>query len=148
MKEKKKILILTGIFLVLAIAVFIFYYQKPKVKLPSAKPTPPAGEGLSPTIAELPTIPPEKMKALGEIETLEINIANRAFSPPNLTIKRYDQVQWNNNDDEVYQLKTEDWESPLIEPGLNFTQAFDQPGTFPYYCILHPNIKGTIIVTE
>ena len=76
----------------------------------------------------------------------KVVISDGAFSPANLTIKVHDQVQWNNKESENCQIKTEDWQSPPIRPEKNFTQAFPEPGTFPYSCSLHPEIKGTIIV--
>ncbi|HEY1248398.1 MAG TPA: plastocyanin/azurin family copper-binding protein, partial [Nitrososphaera sp.] len=36
--------------------------------------------------------------------------------------------------------------NPLIAPGGKFSHTFTQAGGFPYYCSLHPNMIGTVIV--
>ena len=36
--------------------------------------------------------------------------------------------------------------NPLIAPGGTFNHTFTQAGGFPYYCALHPNMIGTVIV--
>ena len=36
--------------------------------------------------------------------------------------------------------------NPLIAPGGTFSHTFTQAGGFPYYCSLHPNMIGTVIV--
>lgn len=36
--------------------------------------------------------------------------------------------------------------NPLIAPGGTFSHTFKQAGGFPYYCSLHPNMIGTVIV--
>jgi len=141
MEEKKKILL--GVILVLLVVTVIYSYQKTKSR---PLPTPPTEIQLTPTPIKLPTLSPEKREIISKTQTHKVTIANRTFSPPSLTIKRHDQVQWNNQDEETYQIKGEGWESPPIRPGRNFTQAFKEVGTFPYSCTLHPEVEGTIIV--
>jgi plastocyanin len=36
--------------------------------------------------------------------------------------------------------------SPGLDSGDNFSYRFTTPGTYPYFCALHPHMKGTIIV--
>jgi plastocyanin len=38
--------------------------------------------------------------------------------------------------------------SEFIQPGETFSFTFDQPGTYEYYCSLHPNMRGTVVVSE
>jgi plastocyanin len=104
---------------------------------------------ISPTPqVKIPTLSPEKKEIISKLETHQVDITDRAFSPASLTIKLHDQVQWQNKGNEACQIKGEGWESPTVESGTNFTQAFDQLGTFSYFCALRPEVKGTVIVQE
>jgi plastocyanin len=38
------------------------------------------------------------------------------------------------------------WDSPLLEPGDTFKWTSADPGTFPYFCQLHPGQLGTVVV--
>lgn len=141
MENKKKILV--GALLVLLVVTVIYSYQKTQSRLQPA----PTQRRLTPTPV-IPTLSPEKREIISKTQTHKVTIANRTFSPQSLTIKRHDQVQWENKDNEAYQIKGDGWESPPIRPGRNFTQTFKEVGTFPYSCALHPEVEGTITVTE
>jgi plastocyanin len=38
------------------------------------------------------------------------------------------------------------WDSPLLVPGNTFTQTFTTVGVFPYHCLPHPFMVGTVTV--
>jgi plastocyanin len=38
-------------------------------------------------------------------------------------------------------------DSGLIKAGESFTVKFDKPGTYEYFCAIHPGMKGTVIVS-
>jgi plastocyanin len=38
------------------------------------------------------------------------------------------------------------WNSPLLAPGQTFTQTYATVGAFPYHCIPHPGMLGTVTV--
>jgi plastocyanin len=38
--------------------------------------------------------------------------------------------------------------NPLLAPRQTYTHTFQQEGNFPYYCGLHPNMVGTVIVVS
>src|SRR5215212_8146649 len=35
-----------------------------------------------------------------------------------------------------------------MKPGTNFSQTFTTPGTYTYHCEIHPQMTGTVVVTE
>src|SRR5215204_1518544 len=37
--------------------------------------------------------------------------------------------------------------SPLLNPGQTFSFTFTQAGDYPYFCMLHPNMVGTVSVS-
>jgi len=38
------------------------------------------------------------------------------------------------------------WDSATLQPGEQFSFAFDQPGTYTYFCSIHPSMTATIVV--
>ncbi len=93
-----------------------------------------------------PTLTPERIEIIAQLETHTVNIENGTFNPLSLTIKLHDQVEWHNNTGETYKVKGKDWGNVPIDPGMIFSQAFETAGTFTYSCALHPGVTGTVIV--
>ena len=84
--------------------------------------------------------------------------ALQAFSPPDLTVPVGTTVRWVNQDAIAHTVTsgisdgtagTPDgrFDSSFIDPGDNFTFTFTEPGTYPYFCVPHPFMNGTITVT-
>jgi len=86
----------------------------------------------------------------GEVDVAMVNFS---FSPALLIVRTGATVTWT-NDDAVDHTATSDdgvWDSGLFGSGGTFSFTFDQPGTYPYYCIPHggpggQGMSGTIIV--
>lgn len=78
----------------------------------------------------------------------EIVIQNFAFEPATLTVKAGTKVTWVNRDDEPHTATATDkrFASKVLENGDRFTNEFTQPGTYKYYCALHPKMVGQIVV--
>ena len=58
-------------------------------------------------------------------------------------------VTWQNLDgwDHAIGAVGADWGSePLIPAAGTFSHRFDEAGAYPYYCVLHPGMVGTVIV--
>ena len=77
------------------------------------------------------------------------------FSPQNVTviIGKNNTVQWTNQDSALHTVTSEptdtiSFNSGAISPNTGkFVYQFTQPGTYPYYCTLHPGwMHGTITV--
>jgi plastocyanin len=78
----------------------------------------------------------------------EIVIQNFAFEPATLTVKAGTKVTWVNRDDEPHTATATDkrFNSKVLENGDRFSTEFTQPGTYKYYCALHPKMTGQIVV--
>ena len=79
-----------------------------------------------------------------------IDIKDFAFSPRTLTIPVGAKVTWTNKDEEPHKLieiKSLFTSQPLDTDG-NFTFQFNTPGTYDYFCALHPRMTGKIIVQK
>jgi plastocyanin len=78
-----------------------------------------------------------------------INMQGFAYHPGNISVPRGAQVTWV-NDDNVDHLATEKdnaaWDTQIIHNGESKTIKFDSPGTFRYYCPIHPYMVATLTV--
>ena len=84
-------------------------------------------------------------------------LTDTAFQPNPANIKVGDIVRWTNNDNTIHTViernpsTGEDVEggfaSDILGPGVTFEHTFNQTGTFEYYCNLHPQMVGTIVVS-
>ncbi len=78
----------------------------------------------------------------------EIVITNFSFEPATLTVKAGTTVTWINHDDEPHTATATDkrFNSKTLDTGDRFSQEFNAPGVYNYYCALHPKMTGKIIV--
>jgi plastocyanin len=83
-------------------------------------------------------------------ETHFVAIENYAFSPAEITIKSGDRVVWENKDSTGHTVTSDggSFDSGLFGNGLKFERTFDSAGIFPYHCIPHPQMTGTVTVIE
>jgi plastocyanin len=73
------------------------------------------------------------------------------FTPANFTVKAGTTVTWINHDGSSHTVTSQGsslFDSGNIPTGGTFKFAFSQPGTYQYYCTIHPWMKGTIVVTS
>jgi 3',5'-cyclic-AMP phosphodiesterase len=87
-----------------------------------------------------------KAVALGPTE---IGIDNFQFSPPTLTVKAGTKVTWINNDDVphlIVNVQNKFRQSPVLDTDQRFSTTIAKPGTYKYFCSLHPQMQGTIVV--
>jgi plastocyanin len=83
-----------------------------------------------------------------DTEGPSVVIEDLAYEPDALTIEAGETVTWTWNDGTVeHDVKGDDFQSEVMSEGT-FSQRFDEPGTFDYLCTLHPNMTGTIEVTN
>jgi plastocyanin len=78
-----------------------------------------------------------------------IAIDNFTFSPAELTVAAGTSVTWTNDDDIPHTLVARDklFRSKALDTGDGFTFTFTTPGTYDYFCGLHPHMVGKIVVT-
>jgi plastocyanin len=78
----------------------------------------------------------------------EVVIENFSFEPAILTVKVGTTVTWVNHDDEPHTATATDkrFNSKTLDNGDRFSQEFNAPGVYNYYCALHPKMTGKIIV--
>ena len=81
----------------------------------------------------------------------QVDIRDRKFLPEVLSVKVGTTVRWTNSDrrttHSVIFLAPLSFESERFFPGESWQYRFDQPGSYPYSCGPHPEMKGRIEVT-
>jgi len=79
-----------------------------------------------------------------------LNTTSEYYTPSSITvvIGVNNTVVWKNYDSMEHTVTATDksFDSGLIEPGQSFSWTFNSPGTYTYYCALHPWMRGTVIV--
>lgn len=83
--------------------------------------------------------------------TKNVMIQNYAFTPASLTIAVGDTVTWTNMDTAPHTVTVSSgpvkFASPTLQKGETFTYTFTAPGTYSYYCAVHPDMMAKVIVT-
>jgi plastocyanin len=77
-----------------------------------------------------------------------VMIDNFSFNPPQITIAAGTRVTWTNHDDVPHTVTADDhkFSSGALETDQQFSRVFDTPGTYSYYCAVHPHMTGKVIV--
>jgi plastocyanin len=77
-----------------------------------------------------------------------VRIDNFAFYPQRLTVKSGTTVVWENADGIPHTIasSTKIFRSKALDTGDEFSFTFMTPGTYEYFCSLHPHMTGTIVV--
>jgi plastocyanin len=77
-----------------------------------------------------------------------VTIDDFVFGPRTLRIARGTTVTWTNTDDEPHTVVSETalWKSPPLDTDDHFSFTFEKPGTYKYFCSIHPYMEGEIVV--
>ena len=78
----------------------------------------------------------------------EVKIDNFTFNPQQITVPVGTTVTWINHDDIPHTAtsKTGVFKSKVLDTDEKFSFTFATPGSYPYFCALHPHMTGTIVV--
>ena len=95
-------------------------------------------EGATPTAGDTP-----------DASATTVEIADFAFSPDPLEIAVGETVTWTNQDGAPHTATADDgaFDSGRLAQGESFSFTFDEPGTYTYFCEIHPKMTGTIVVS-
>ncbi len=79
-----------------------------------------------------------------------VTIDNFNFGPNMLTVAPGTTVTWVNRDDEPHTVVSADdpklFRSGALDTGDSFTFTFAKPGTYKYFCSIHPHMTGMVVV--
>jgi len=114
--------------------------------------TAPAGGGATTTEAES-TAPESGANAPAPsgdaVRAEKVEIVGFAYDPDPVTIEEGGKVIWINRDSTPHTATAEDettFDTGTLEEGKLKSETFKEPGTYPYYCEIHPSMHGTIEV--
>ncbi len=80
-------------------------------------------------------------------ETIQITIDKLVFTPAEVSVKVGDTIEWINKDALVHTATATSGDWNVNIPGNQRGQiVLKKPGAADYYCKLHPNMKGRIVV--
>ena len=78
-----------------------------------------------------------------------VSIDNFTFNPQKLTVKAGTTVTWTNKDDIPHGIAATNnafKRSQALDTDDSFSFTFTTPGTYQYFCYIHPHMTGTIVV--
>ena len=82
-----------------------------------------------------------------------VTMQNISFQPASTQVKVGDTVTWTNDESVGHDVTADDGSfksgpSGGLQQGDTFQHKFDKPGNFAYKCTVHPNMTGTVQVTQ
>ncbi len=84
------------------------------------------------------------------------SLTDTAYQPNPIQVSVGTTVTWTNNDSQPHtvtsgsngqpdnKFNSSPNFTPLLNPGQTFSFTFTQAGDYPYYCMVHPNMVGTV----
>lgn len=100
--------------------------------------------------ATAPVVAAFVLPALGQnTPVAAVSIDNFTFKPATLTVKAGTTITWTNRDDIPHGIASANnvfTRSKALDTDDSFSFTFTTPGTYQYFCYLHPHMTGTIVV--
>ncbi len=80
----------------------------------------------------------------------QLNIQNFAYQPANIQVRAGTTVTWTNQDNVPHSVTFKNGmkDSGLLNQGQSFSYTFNTPGTYQYYCTVHPYMVATVTVVS
>ncbi|MGO9398313.1 MAG: cupredoxin family copper-binding protein [Xanthobacteraceae bacterium] len=77
-----------------------------------------------------------------------VAIDNFTFDPQKLTVKAGTTVTWTNKDDIPHAIAAvnKQFRSKALDTDDAYSFTFTTPGSYDYFCSLHPHMTGTVVV--
>ena len=78
----------------------------------------------------------------------EVDIDPFTFTPQHITVKAGTTVTWINEDDVPHTVASSSkvFKSKALDTRDKFSVTFTTPGTYDYFCSLHPHMTGAVVV--
>src|SRR6267378_6802472 len=83
-----------------------------------------------------------------QASSAEVKIDNFSFGPSTLTVAAGTMVTWTNRDDIPHTVVSDEkvFKSKVLDTDEKFSFTFTKPGTYPYFCSIHPKMTGKVVV--
>jgi plastocyanin len=98
--------------------------------------------------AVLAAYPPRADSQEAKPSSTEVRVDNFAFAPQTLTVPANSTVTWVNKDDVPHVIASDQgvFKSKALDTDDKYSYTFTKPGTYTYFCSIHPKMTGTIVV--
>jgi plastocyanin len=98
--------------------------------------------------ASLSAMGSDAAKPMNQASGAEVKIDNFTFSAPTITVAAGTQVTWTNRDDMPHTIASDDklFKSKALDTDEKFSFTFSTPGTYHYFCSIHPKMTGEVVV--
>lgn len=143
---KRNGLIIVGVVAVIVVAALVWFFAIKKDS--TTKSTSQSSASMS-DMSSNNTPQPATMDL---VATNKVSIANFAFAPHAITVKKGTTVTWANNDSTAHTVTESDDQtgpkSGTLNTGDTYSFTYDTIGTFNYVCSFHSSMTGSVTVTE
>ena len=80
----------------------------------------------------------------------KVEIVEFTYDPDPVTIEAGGKVTWINRDAAPHTATADDgsFDTGTLEMGKLKSESFKEAGTYPYFCEIHPDMRGTVEVVE
>lgn len=80
----------------------------------------------------------------------KVEIVEFTYQPDPVTIEAGGKVTWINRDSAPHTATADDgsFDTETLEEGKLKSESFKEPGSYPYFCEIHPDMRGMIEVVE
>jgi amicyanin len=77
-----------------------------------------------------------------------VEIKAHGFGSAELTVRPGTTVTWINHDDDPHTVTSTEnvFRSPGLDTDETYSYTFTKPGTYTYFCTLHPMMTGKVVV--
>jgi plastocyanin len=118
------------------------FTSKAGSEMQASQPAVPIGAPSIPMMAEM------NKQAADKGYAVLVEISRYTYSPDSITVPAGTTVTWRNLDPVPHTVTSAEgkFDSGIIESGKNFSYIFKDPGTYAYYCTIHPYMRARIIV--
>ena len=81
--------------------------------------------------------------------------SDKSYDPNPINVNAGDSVTWTNSDNDIHSVTSgsdegpsigQEFDSGILGEGQSFTHRFENPGTYEYFCSIHPSMVGEVIV--
>lgn len=78
----------------------------------------------------------------------DVTIDNFIFTPQSLTVKVGTRITWTNRDDIPHAVMSDsaEFHSQALDTDDSFSFTPTKPGTYSYFCSLHPKMTAKVVV--
>ena len=78
----------------------------------------------------------------------DVAVDNFSFAPGTASVAAGTTITWTNRDDVPHTIVStaRTFKSPVLDTDEQFSHRFDAPGTYDYFCSIHPRMTGQIVV--